>query len=324
MAQSLFKVLKTRYHDAQIDLLAPEWSKALADRMPEVNSVISAPTGHGELSLNKRFRLGRSLASRRYDWAIVLPNSLKSALIPYFASIPRRTGFVGEFRYGLLNDAHKLDKKVLRMTVQRFVALGLERGEFPSSPPKPRLLVNERAVADTCRELGLAQDKPVLALCPGAEYGPAKRWPERHYAETAQYFLQQGWQVWLFGSEKDKTVTQSINQLAEGACIDLAGKTSLPQVIDLISLAEMVVSNDSGLMHIAAALDKNLVAIYGSSDPEFTPPLSDKARIVSLDLDCSPCFKRECPLGHLNCLNNIAPQTVIHEIESRNPGMKNE
>lgn len=312
MAQSLFITLKQQYPDYLIDVLAPAWSLALLDRMPEVNQSISMPLGHGQFDLAGRFRLGRQLAQNTYEMAIVLPNSWKSALIPFFARIPLRRGYIGECRWGLLNQARKLNKQLLTMTVQRFVALGLSDNEALSPDySAPRLSISAQQQQEVQEAFQLDRSKPVLALCPGAEYGPAKRWPVEHFAELAQQVISRGWQVWLLGSEKDKPVTEQIAQFAGDACRNFAGVTSLGQAVDLLSLADHVVSNDSGLMHIAAALDKPLVALYGSSDPSFTPPLSAAAKILNLQLSCSPCFKRECPLGHTQCLNGISPEQVM-------------
>ena len=311
MAQSLFITLKQRDPEPQIDVLAPGWSLPLLERMPEVTDAIDMPLGHGKLDLKTRWQLGRDLRGRHYDQAILLPNSLKSALTPFWAKIPLRTGWLGEMRYGLLNDARKLDKSHLTMTVQRFVALGLaaDNQEIPQIPV-PKLQVGRTAAEQAMRELGLGEkQKLVLALCPGAEYGPAKRWPEKYYAELAACKMDQGWDVWLFGSAKDQPVCAEIIERSGGG-VDLSGRTSLAQAVDLLSLADAVVSNDSGLMHVAAALDRPLVAIYGSSDPGFTPPLNSRSQVVTLGLDCSPCFKRECPKGHLKCLQELAVKQV--------------
>ena len=316
MAQSLLMLLSSRTPTCQLDVLAPEWSKPLLARMPEVSSAISSPFQHGQFGLSARYRLGKSLRSDKYDQAILLPNSFKSALVPFWANIPKRTGYVGEFRYGLLNDARKLDKQALTKTVQRFVALGLNEGQsLPDPLPEPYLRTEDHAVRDSLTAVGVATPgSPVLALCPGAEYGPAKRWPTRHYATVAQHYLASGWHVWLFGSDKDRSVCSKINRLSGNGCEDLSGRTGLGQAIDLMSLASAAVSNDSGLMHIAAALKLPMVAIYGSSDPGFTPPLSRQARIACLELECSPCFKRECPLGHLDCLNKLAADTILEQL----------
>ncbi len=317
MAQSLFKTLKQRSPESPIDVLAPAWSEALTTRMPEVRLSIVMPLGHGQLQLRERYRLGRELRAAGYGQAIVLPNSWKSALIPFFAGIPRRTGYLGEARWGLLNDARSLDKLALPMTVQRFVALGIEPGQpLAKSQPTPALTVTQSSVTQAAQRLQLEIDpRPILALCPGAEFGAAKRWPQEYYAEVAKSLIARGWQVWLFGSDKDTAITDAINRETGAACSDLAGRTTLAEAVDLLSLVTLVVSNDSGLMHVAAALGRKLIAIYGSSDPGFTPPLSDTARILRLGLECSPCFQRECPLGHLKCLRELSPERVLQVLQ---------
>lgn len=316
MAQSLFKVLRQQQPDAEIDVLAPGWSLPLLERMPEVSGAIDMPVGHGGLELRTRYRLGRSLVERGYDQAILLPNSLKSALVPFWAKIPRRTGWVGEMRYGLLNDIRKLDKTALTMTVQRFVALAYPPGtDVTGEIPVPRLEVSGSDVDAARRDIGLGEADRLLILCPGAEYGPAKCWPQEYYAGLASMMIDQGWSVWLFGSDKDRAVCAAVNSAAGGRCADISGRTTLAQAVDLMSLADAVVSNDSGLMHVAAALDRPLVAIYGSSDPGFTPPLNPRNKILHLGLDCGPCFKRECPEGHLKCLKDINIDTVFAAVQ---------
>ncbi len=317
MAQSLFKVLRATAPESAIDVLAPGWSLPLLARMPEVRAGIELPLGHGRIALATRWRLGRSLQGR-YRRAIVLPNSWKSALPVYAAGIPRRTGWRGELRYGLLNDIRVLDKRRHTMTVQRFVALaGAAAAPLPPIPP-PRLDVRAADVDAALDALGVARpaQRKVLALCPGAEYGPAKQWPTVHYAELGRQFARAGWDLWLFGSDRDRAITAGIAATCKVAT-DLAGRTTLAQAVDLMSLADAVVSNDSGLMHVAAALDRPLVALYGSSDPGFTPPLNARHRIVSLGLDCSPCFERECPLGTTACLVDMSVAqvaTAVHEV----------
>jgi len=311
MAQSLFKALKRREPEVSIDVLAPGWSLPLLARMPEVSQGIEMPLGHGRFALGERRRIGRRLRGHGYDQALLLPNSWKSALIPFWAGIPRRTGWRGEMRYGLLNDIRRLDRARLPMTVQRFVALAAEAdAPLPEIEP-PSLQVEERAVKAALGRLELNRsDRPLLALCPGAEYGPAKQWPPAAYGELAARLAAQGWAVWLFGSEKDRAVCGAVNEASKGVCMDLGGRTGLADAVDLMSLADAVVSNDSGLMHVAAALQRPLVALYGSSDPAFTPPLNPQSRILSRRLPCSPCFKRECPLGHLDCLRGISVDEV--------------
>ena len=313
LAHSLFQIIKQQHPGVLIDVAAPAWTIPLLERMPEVSEAIALPFRHGQLALGERIRFGRSLRTRHYDQAILLTNSLKSAVLPFAANIPKRTGFTGEMRYGLLNDIRTLNKSLLPRTVDRFVSLGLEKNQpLPAIIPDPHLYADTGKINATLARLERKPPAaPVLGLCPGAEYGEAKRWPAEYYAEVASHALDSGWEVWLFGSEKDIPVTTRINALTNGRCFDLGGKTSLGEAIDLMSLTNTVVSNDSGLMHVAAALGKKVIAIYGSSDPYHTPPMNSEAVILWLKLDCSPCFKRECPLGHLNCLKQLAPEEVI-------------
>jgi heptosyltransferase-2 len=312
MAQPLFARLHARYPGLQLDALAPRWVAPVLQRMDEITRVVDSPFGHGQLSLKARWRLARQLATRGYDAVYVLPNSLKSALVPFMAGIPQRVGFTGEARYGLINVRHDLDKGALPLMVERFAQLAETPG---AALPRPVFHPKIRSTATdqqrTLAELGLARPPRIAAFCPGAEYGPAKRWPARHFATLAQLLGERGYAVWLFGSPKDHAVAEEIVQLAPGLCRNLCGATTLGQAVDLLALADLVVCNDSGLMHVAAALDRPIVALYGSSSPGFTPPLSDRADILSLHLECSPCFKRECPLGHLDCLNKLSPEQVL-------------
>ena len=283
--------------------------------MPEVHDVIVNPFPHGALQLSARRILGKELRANQYDQAIVLPNSLKSALVPYFANIPVRTGFIGEMRYGLLNDARKLDKRKLPLMVERFSQLAEDRDTDISRPiPNPLLQVSDDQRKKALDKFVLSTQQPVAVFCPGAEYGPAKRWPVQYYAELAQRLRSDGYTVWLIGSPKDKEVADKIVALGNAQAVNLCGVTNLSDAITLISCADLVVSNDSGLMHIAAALDRPMLAIFGSSSPQFTPPLSDNAQVLKLDIPCSPCFKRECHLKHFNCMMQMTPQKVARHI----------
>ncbi|WP_295514828.1 lipopolysaccharide heptosyltransferase II [uncultured Pseudomonas sp.] len=314
MAQTLFVCLKRQHPDCQIDVLAPEWSRPLLERMPEVREALSFPLGHGALELATRRRIGQQLRGR-YDQAILLPNSLKSALVPYFAGIPKRTGWRGELRFGLLNDIRTLDKARYPLMIERFMALAYAPGaDLPKPYPEPRLAIDPASREAALERFGLTLDRPVLALCPGAEFGEAKRWPAGHYAKVADARLRQGWQVWLFGSQKDASGGEEIREWVTPGLDDdvynLAGRTSLAEAIDLLSCASAVISNDSGLMHVAAALDRPLVAVYGSTSPGFTPPLASQVEVVRLGLECSPCFDRTCRFGHYDCLRLLQPSQV--------------
>ena len=314
LSHPLLVRLKERDPGGRIDVLAPAWVLPVYRRMPQVAQAIAQPFGHGDLRLGERRRFAKGLA--RYGRAIVLPNSWKSALIPWHAGIKRRTGYIGELRWGLLNDARPLDKVGLPLIVERYAALAQPAREPLVRPlPAPRLAVDPAARNATLRELNLSLDRQVAVFAPGAEYGPAKRWPARHFASLARHLAARGMQIWLLGSKKDAEVAGEIQRLSGDVCRDLAGRTTLDQAIDLMSFATRVVSNDSGLMHIAAALDRPMVALFGSSSPDYTPPLSSQARVIYLKIACSPCFRRECPYGHTDCLVQIKPESVLSSLQ---------
>jgi heptosyltransferase-2 len=318
MAQSLYQLLQARDPALVIDVLAPSWSLPLLARMPQVRAGIELPLGHGELGWRERRALGHALRGK-YDRAIVLPRSLKSALVPWFAKIPRRTGFRGEWRYGLINDMRPFDSERLDQTVRRFIALGLERDEIElPPPPAPALRVEPANAAAVAASLGLATDAPVVALMPGAEYGPAKQWPPESFAGLARRLASDGASVWILGSAKEAALGREIERSAGAARVNnLCGQTSLVDAVDLLALADVAVSNDSGLMHMAAAVGPHVIALYGSSTPDFTPPLTANATIHYRRLSCSPCFARECPLGHMDCLRGIEVATVAASVQQQ-------
>ncbi len=317
MAQALFITLKKHYPDCQIDVVSPQWSLPVLERMPEVRQGIALPVAHGKFSLLTRYRLGRSLKTGNYSHAIVLPRSWKSALVPLFAGVPVRTGYKGEMRYGLLNDIRKLDTTVLTQTVQRYVAHAYQQHEYSASPPdipSPELRSNKANTDRLIQDLGLNLDKPVIGFMPGAEYGPAKQWPAEYFTKLAVLLIEQGYQVWIFGSAKELELGEEIINRQSGDIFNLCGKTELVDVIDLIVCTEQLVSNDSGLMHIAAAMGTRLNVIYGSSTPDYTPPLTDCARIFYKRMPCSPCFDRYCRYQHYQCLTGIEPDEVFQKI----------
>jgi heptosyltransferase-2 len=312
MAQPLFARLLRKTPGLRLDALAPAWVAPALCRMPEISGIIENPCAHGELALRRRVRLSRDLARRGYRRAYVLPNSFKSALIPFFAAIPERVGFTGECRFGLINVRHRLDKSALPLMVERFAQLAEAPGTAPSRPIEPPRLVSTREQQESAlAALALKRPERLVVFCPGAEYGPAKRWPARHFAALAREMTNAGCAVWLLGSAKDQALAEDIRRQTSGGCRNLCGKTRVDQAIDLIAAATLAVCNDSGLMHVAAALSRPTLAIFGSSSPDFTPPLSDQAIIVRHDLTCSPCFQRVCPLGHCDCLENITPKEVF-------------
>lgn len=311
MANALLRLLAAREH-GPIDVLAPAWSQPLLLRMPEVRRGWLLAAGHGELALGARRRLARELAGQGYDQAIVLPRSAKAALVPWLARIPRRIGLRGEFRYGLINDIRSIEWTRSKPMVERFCALGLDPGEpLPHDLPTPHLTVEPNAQRAVIERLGLGGDRPVAVFMPGAEHGSAKRWPEQYFSELARQMDSAGFAVWLLGSPKDHATGESIVAGCGGAAKNLCGQTELVEAVDLIGAARVAVSNDSGLLHIAAAVGTPVVGLYGSSSPIYTPPLTERREIIYLALECSPCFARECPLGHFRCMKEIEPGQVF-------------
>jgi len=313
MAQALYRLLKQRNSATEIHVVAPPWSLPVLERMPEVARGIELAVGHGELALGRRRALGKQLRGEHYARAIVLPRSAKAALLPWFARVPRRIGFRGEWRFGLLNDIRAQDAS-LDQTVKRFVALGRE-GDEPVGPLPaelyPRLRVSAPNLERLRAEHALDALDPLVALMPGAEYGVAKRWPAARFAELAAWLAGAGTNVIVLGSAKERPLGDEIVAAAGKPRVrNLCGQTSLVDVIDLLAAADAAVSNDSGLLHVAAASGTPVVAIYGSSSPKFTPPLTQTAAVVYLGIECSPCFQRECPLGHLRCLTEISVERV--------------
>src|SRR5262245_21620398 len=320
MAQSLIAVLLCDDPANEIHVLAPAVTAPLAERMPGVARIHVLRVNHRELAFETRREMAATLRAERFDRAIVLPNTFKSALVPWLARIRRRTGWRGEWRYGVLNDLRILDESRLPRLVDRYVALGPSRRAPMPLAPAPRLDAKPDRLPELCARLAPTQSSGVLALCPGAEYGAAKRWPERHFAAVANAHIRRGGTVWLLGSERDaahsRAVSSALGDCGSGRIFDLAGRTSLGDAIDLLSCVDAVVTNDSGLMHVAGALGRRVIAVYGSTSPEYTPPLGAKATIVYSPPPCSPCFERVCPLGHTRCLEELEPAHVIRVVEA--------
>lgn len=326
MTQSLFKVLHKQ--GKVIDVLAPKWCNPILELMPEVNHIINMPFEHGELGLTKRYQFAKTLKKYQYDESIVIPNSFKSALIPFWAGIPKRTGWLGEFRHIILNNNIKLNKILAPLMVQRLVALAYFNKDFNQEDiteldiPYPQLKADSNKVQELLNKYKIDTNKKILILAPGAAYGEAKKWPVDYFAAVANEKISSNWQVIIFGSEKDKETTQEINKRTDNNCLDLAGGCNLVDTALIISAADIIVSNDSGLLHVAAGFNVPLIGIYGSTSPDFTPPLisDDKKAILKLDnLACRPCFQPTCKFGHYKCLYNISPRSVINAIDKLVP-----
>jgi len=315
LSEPLVAVLREPLGEPIVDVLAPPWCAPVYARMRGIDRIVENPLGHGELGLGRRRALAREIRARAYTRAFVLPNSFKSALIPWFAGIPRRIGYAGEGRRALLTETRRLDRTASPRLVDRFVALAVPKGRLIPTPPAPVLVPNAANAGAAMRALKLSTHRPIAIFCPGAEYGPAKRWPAEHFIALARRLLEEGYAVWLLGSPNDQAAALPIAATIPGVR-DLTGRTDLGTAIDLLSLASVVVSNDSGLMHAAAAVGRPLVALFGSSSPDYTPPLSPLAQIAKIDIACSPCFQRECPLGHFKCMRELDVE-VVHDLAQK-------
>ncbi|WP_235548469.1 lipopolysaccharide heptosyltransferase II [Noviherbaspirillum sp. Root189] len=320
MAQPLLRLLKEKNPHRPIDVLAPKWVAPVWRAMAEVDTVLEAPFRHGALQWRERREYARMLRERGYADAYVLPNTLKFALIPWLARIPKRVGYKGEMRYGLLNVLHHDNRDAPRPMVSFYAALAdAPRADVPppSALPRPALQVSVERMQQVLSRVGLRMDRPLVLFAPGAEFGSAKRWPVSHFAELARIVTSKRpeVQIALMGSGKDKEVCDEIVALAPGV-LNLAGVTALDEAVALIGRADVMVSNDSGLLHIASALNRPIVAVYGPTDPNHAPPFSDIAQSLFLGIECAPCRQRECPLGHHRCMRDISADMVWQPVNA--------
>ncbi len=323
MTEPLLRQLHRRAE--QITVGALPWVAPVYRAMPDVVSeVLEFPFAHGGLQWTARRQWARQLAGR-FDVAYVCPNSFKSALLPFWAGITKRVGYHGESRFVVLTDRIPNPPKEGRPPMVPFyLALG---GSGDHEPTPPKLVLDAVRVDATLAGMHL-QHHGYYAFAPGAEYGPAKRWPTRHFAVLAE---QLPLPVVLLGSAKDadicNEIAHTVNLVRPGHCQNWAGHTTLTHAMAALAGAKAVVTNDSGLMHVAAALQVPQVALFGSSSPLHTPPLSSCARVVWLKNDlgyepalhCAPCHARECPLGHTRCLVDIQPDEVLRLVLAATP-----
>lgn len=312
MAQSTFIRLRERMPEATIDVLAPPVTAALAARMPEVDSTVIMDIGHGEFAFGKRRRIARRLRDARYDQAVVLQRSAKAALVPWLAGIPKRTGVRGELRYGLINDVRHIDTERYPRKVEHYALLALaDAGDPLGALRLPRLTVDAHRRRQLITDLSLDCERAIVGFAPGAAYGGAKQWPATHFAQLAAALDARGVAVWIFGSTPDRALAAKLAAAAPRHGVNLCERTSLTDIADLASLTTSFVGNDTGVMHLAAATAARVIAIYGSTDPDYAPPLAAREARFWLGLACSPCRERVCPLGHNNCMRDIRVADVL-------------
>tara|TARA_B100002052_G_scaffold285038_1_gene297507 strand:- start:1517 stop:2569 length:1053 start_codon:yes stop_codon:yes gene_type:complete len=312
MAQSLFMDLRNRLPDAVIDVLAPPVTAALVARMPEVDAAVTSEIRHGEFAWAKRRVEGARLRERGYDQAIVLQRSAKAALVPWLAGIDRRTGVRGELRYGLINDVRRIDVARYPLKAEHYALLGLDSADDTLAPIRfPRLAVDPSNQSALIERFALDLDRPIVGFAPGAAYGPAKAWPAAHYAELAARLDALGWACWIFGSQADRDLADAMKAAAPRHGVDFSEQTALTDVVDLAALATHFVGNDTGIMHLASAAAPSVIGLYGSTDPDYAPPLAASAQRLWRGMDCSPCRQRHCPFGHQACLADMSVDDVF-------------
>ena len=319
MAQSLFKLLKDQSPETIIDVIAPEWSLSITERMPEVNNSINSLSKHNRLNLMAIFKIARSLKTIAYDQAIILPRSLKSALIPWLARIPIRTGYRGEMRYGIINDIREFNNNIQDQTVKRYAALGLKKGNKEPSITNPKLDVSIQNCKRIFNEINVNTEKKSIGILPGAEYGQAKKWPASYYSIVVRHYLSMEWNVFLMGSKKDQRdasiIIKETDIVDNDNLFDLTGKTTLTDVVDILSNMNIVLTNDSGLMHITAAVETPLVAVYGPTSPEYTPPLSERAITLRKGSGYSRVRVGDADGGYHSSLIKLMPDEVLLALE---------
>lgn len=319
MAQALYKALCAHSNSVEIHVVAPAWSRSLLERMPEITQVHELDIAHGEFGLKKRYQLATALRSESFTQALILPRSYKSALLPVFAGIPKRVGELGELRYGLINTVLGSNKSKQIPTVCNYLRYAQVDAEIAQvkSDYAPALTVDAENQKKLLKTHGLSQQAPLIACMVGAEYGPSKQWPPEHFASLINMLHDQGLDVCILGSHKDAVVGSEIEKLCHQSVANLCGKTSLLDAVDILASCSAAVSNDSGLMHIAAAVDVPVVAMYGATTPFYTPPLHDKAKVFYMKLECSPCWQRTCQYQHYRCLKDIMPKQVYAAVLER-------
>ena len=320
MAQPLLQLLKAAHPERPIDVLAPPAVSPVWRQVAEVEEVLETPFRHGALQLKERWKYARMLAKRGYADAYILPNTIKYALIPWLAGIPRRIGYKGESRYGMINVMHH-DEVPARPMIPFYAALALPPVTTQGKPalPKPKMIAGEAQIAAVFERHGIDPARPLVAVAPGAEFGGAKRWPGRHFAGLMRDVLQRdpSAQIVLLGSPKDKEACTAVaaGLPADAAIFNLAGATTLAEAVALLARVTVLVTNDSGLMHVASAQNRPVLALYGPTDYHHTPPFSEQSVTVSLDLECAPCQQRECPLGHHDCMVKLTPDIAWRSLQ---------
>ncbi len=315
MSQVIYRQIKISNPKAKITVLAPPWSIPIALRIQAVDVIIEVPFKPGYFDLYKRYKIGKALRKRKFTQAIVIPGSWKSALVPFFANIPIRTGYLGEFRFGLLNDIRKFTG-ISQRIVDHYVYLSIDyKSALPIINDLPKLQIVPKNLNTLQHKFNIVDNnKKTLALCAGAAFGPSKQWPAEYCSDLIN-LIQQDWNIWLFGSQNDQAFINSIVQNITTKVINFAGQLALPDTIDLLSSVDAIIANDSGLMHMGSSLNIPLIAIYGSTPAVKAPPISKNCIMLEQPQPCKPCYKRVCPLQHFKCMRDIIPTMVQEKLK---------
>ena len=307
MSQTLLKRVKSENPNTTIDVLVNSQFKSLVERMPETNKAIILNCAHKELGFFKRLSLAKKIKGN-YDQSIVLSRSIKSALIPYLAKIPIRTGELGESRYLLINDLRKFNREDRRKTAFRYVSMFSNKEEALNEKYYPSLQSDSKNIKKLFDKYQLDLEKKIIIFAPGAAFGPSKMWPMEKFKELGEK-LNKEFFILILGSNNEKIIGDKI--ITNKNMLNLCGKTSITDATDLMHVSEFCVSNDSGLMHLASATNTKSISIYGATSPQLTPPLTKNKKIHYKGLPCSPCFEKICKYGHYNCLVEIQADDVF-------------
>lgn len=312
MSQVLIKKIKYEKSNAKIHILVNSKFKDLANRMNEVDKVLELDCSHKEFGFIKRYKLAKKI-SNSYDHSIVLSRSIKSSLIPFMANIKKRTGELGECRFILVNDIKKFTKSFRRKTANRYLSM---YGNAEISVKKnyyPSLNKNEKNLERLVKKFSINTSKQIVIFAPGAAFGPSKMWPQKKFLDLANK-INDNYLILVMGTQEEEKLGGIICE-NNTQRLNLCGKTTIVDAIDLMHLSKFCVSNDSGLMHLSAATNTKTISIYGSTSPVYTPPLTENKHIFYKELSCSPCFNKRCKFNHYDCLNNIYAEDVFKSLK---------
>lgn len=319
MTTPAVRAIRRNFPNARISMLAKPWVAPVFAHSPHVDEIIVFDAGGRHAGVFGTLRLAKDLRKGRYDAAILLQNAIEAAIIAFLAGIPRRIGFDTDGRRLLLTHPVHRTKAIKAIHQTGYYLKILEGAGMTAGRPTLELHLDPadtRRAAQMRAEFGIAPGRPLIGLNPSATFGPAKQWfPERYAALGDLLNKELGALILIFGGPSDRELGRTITGLMSAPAIDLSGRTSLGEAMALIDRCTAFVTNDSGLMHVAAALGTPLVAVFGSTNWTTTSPFSDTSRIVRVPIACSPCMQPVCPLGHMNCMRQVSVAMVADAVK---------